>query len=123
MVGLDTKKEVAKETSVKEPMRSLAQPAGVRLSSMSRQTGKEVRVILAACLSNFQVVGEKIRSKEPTERPELLLGVHLSIMPIDRISHHSFASCDGRCSDPPLLNSCKLAAIQSFGKYRWVMGN
>ncbi len=81
MAELDTKKAVAKETNVKQPMPSLAQPAGGRLSSMSRQTEKEVRVIMAAGLSNFQVVGEKIRSKEPTERPELLVGVHLSIMP------------------------------------------
>ncbi|PTR17214.1 hypothetical protein C8R31_101373 [Nitrosospira sp. Nsp2] len=81
MAKLDTKKEVAKETNVKQPMPSLAQPAGVRLSSMSTQTEKDVRVIMAASLSNFQVVGEKIRSKEPIERPELLVGVHLSIMP------------------------------------------
>jgi hypothetical protein len=81
MAELDTKNQVAKETNVKQPMPSLAHPAGVRLSSMSRQTEKEVRVIMAAGLSNFQVVSEKIRSKEPTERPELLVGVHLSIMP------------------------------------------
>jgi hypothetical protein len=81
---LNTKKEVAKETNVKQPMPNLAQPPGVRPSSTSRHTEKEVRV-MAAGLSNFQVVGEKIGSKEPTERRELLVGVHLNIMPRAKI--------------------------------------
>lgn len=67
MAELDTKMEVVKEIKVKQPMSSLAQPAGVRLSSMLRQTEKAVRVVMAAGLSNFQVVGEKIRIKEPIE--------------------------------------------------------
>jgi hypothetical protein len=81
----DTKKKVTKEANINQPMPSLAQPGGVPLSSMSRQTEKEIRIIMAAGLSNLQVVGEKIGSKEPTERRELLVGVHLNIMPRAKI--------------------------------------
>ena len=87
MTALETKKAIANGIDVQQPMPSLARPAGVRLSSM-RQTDKDVRVIMATTLSNFKVVGEKIRSKEPTERPELLVGVHLSIMPRANIWSH-----------------------------------
>ena len=80
MAELDTKKEIAKEPNVKQPTPSLVQPARVRLSSMSRQTEKAVRVIMAAGLGNFPVVGKKSETRNRQQRPELLVGAHLSIM-------------------------------------------